>query len=88
MYLNFTVQHFSDLISQIRLFDEGKIIQRIFWFALDLLYKFFDINYMTFYEFFDLFDEVNSSKYYVICSYKPKFGPYDGPKCLLEVIIF
>ena len=88
MYLNYTVQHFSDLISQICLSDEGKIIRRIFWFALDLLHKLFDINYMSFYEFFDLFDEVNSSKCYVICSNKPKFGPYDGPKYSLEVLIF
>ena len=88
MYLNYTVQHFSDLISQISLSDEGKIVQRIFWFALDLLHKLFDINYMTFYEFFDLFDEVNSSKCYVICSNKPKFGPYDEPKYSLQVLIF
>ena len=51
MYLNYTVQHFSDLISQICLSDEGKIIRRIFWFALDLLHKLFDINYMTFMSF-------------------------------------
>ena len=51
MYLNYTVQHFSDLISQISLSDEGKIVQRIFWFALDLLHKLFDINYMTFMSF-------------------------------------
>ena len=61
MYSNYTVQHFSDLISQISLSDEGKIIRRIFWFALDLCHKFFDINYMFFCDFFDLFDEVNLS---------------------------
>ena len=88
MYWNYTVQHFSDLISQISLSDEGKIIWRIFQFALDLLHKFFDINYMFFYEFFDLFDESSSSKCYVICSNKPKFGPYDRPKYSLEVIMF
>ena len=38
MYLNYTVQHFSDLISQIGLSDEGKIIRRIFRLALDLLH--------------------------------------------------
>ena len=61
MYSNYTVQHFSDLMSQISLSDEGKIIRRIFWFALDLCHKFFDINYMFFCDFFDLFDEVNLS---------------------------
>ena len=88
MYWNDTVQHVSDLISQISLSDEGKIIRRIFQFALDLLHKFFDINYMFFYEFFDLFDESSSSTCYVICSNKPKFGPYDRPKYSLEVIMF
>ena len=58
MYLNYTVQHFSDLISQISLSNEGKTIRRIFWF-----------NYMFFYEFFDLFDKVNSSKCY-LCKFK------------------
>ena len=53
----------------------------MFCFALDLLHKFFDINYLFFYEFFDVFDKVNSSQCYVVCSNKPKFGPNDGPKC-------
>ena len=68
--------------------DKGKIIRKIFWFVLDLLHKFFDINYLFFYEFFDVFDEVNSSQCFVICANKPKFGLYDGPKCSLEIIMF
>ena len=51
MYLNYTIEHFSDLISQVSLSDEGKIIRKIFWFALDLLHKFFDIDYMFFMTF-------------------------------------
>ena len=86
MYLNYT--HFSDLISQVSLSDEGKIIRKIFWFALDLLHKFFEINYLFLNELFDVFDEISSSQCYVVCSNKPKFGPYDGPKCSLEIIMF
>ena len=43
---------------------------------------------MFFYAFFDLFDVVNLSQCYIINPNKPKFGPYDGPKCSLEVIMF
>ena len=35
-----------------------------------------------------MFDEVSSSKCYVICLNKSKFGPYDEPKYSLEVIMF
>ena len=65
MYLNYTIDYFSELISQVSLSDEEKIIWKIFWFALDLLRKFFDTNYLFFYEFFDVFDEVNSSYCYL-----------------------
>ena len=41
MYLNYTIDHFSDLISQVSLSDEGKIIRKVFWFALHLLHIFF-----------------------------------------------
>ena len=88
MYLNYTIDQFSDLISQVSLSDRGKIIRKIFWFALDLLHKFFDINYLFFYEFFDMFDEVNSSQCFVVCANKPKLGPYNGPKCSLEITMF
>ena len=88
MYLNYTKEYFSELISQVSFSDEGKIIQKMFWFALDLLYKFFEINYLFFYEFFDLFDQVNASEYYVICSGKPKLGRYCGSKHSLEIIMF
>ena len=88
MYLNYTIECFSELISQVSLSDERKTIRKFFWFVVDLLLRFFDINYMFFNEFFDLFDGVNSSECYIINANKPKFGPYDGPKCSLEVIMF
>ena len=65
-----------------------KKIQKNFSFALQLLHKYFDINYLFFYEFFDLCDQLNASECYVICSGKPIFGPYCGPKHSLERIIF
>ena len=88
MYLNYTIDHFSDLVSQFSLADEHKLFKKFFWFALNLLHEFFDINYLFFYEFFNVFDEVNFSQFYDVSSNKPKFGPYGPPTCSLEVIMF
>ena len=88
MYLNYTIEYFSELISQVSLFDKGKIIQKIFWFALDLLNKFFEISYLFLYEFFNVFDEVNSSQCYANDKNKLKFGPYGAPVHLIEIIRF
>ena len=35
-----------------------------------------------------MFDEVISSQCFVVCANKPKFGPYNCPKCSLETIMF
>ena len=35
-----------------------------------------------------MFDEVNSSQCFVVCANKPKLGPYNGPKCSLEITMF
>ena len=88
MYLNHTTKYFSDLIYQVSLSDERKIIKKIFLFAHQLLHKFFDTNYLCFCEFFDLLGQVNGSDCFIICSDKPKFGPYCGPKHSLEIIMF
>ena len=88
MYLNHTTKYFSDLISQVSLSDERKIIKKIFLFAHQLLHKFFDTNYLCFCEFFDLLGQVNGSDCFIICSDKPKFGPYCGSKHSLEIIMF
>ena len=58
------------------------------FFGLPWIYCISFLILIVFYEFFDLFDELNSGKCYVICSNKPNFGPYDGPKYSLEVIMF
>ena len=88
MCLNYTIDHFSDLISQLSLADERKLFKNLFWFALNLLHEFLDIDYLFFYEFFNVFDEVNFSQCYVVSSKKPKFGSYGPPTCSLEVIMF
>ena len=88
MYLNITTEYFSDLISQLSLSDEKKVVRETFTSAHQLLYRFFDLNYLFFYEFFDLFGQVNGSDCFVVRSIKPKHGPYHGPKGTLEVIMF
>ena len=80
------MEHFSELISTIKLVDEKFIIEQILNFASDLLYVFFDTNYLLFYDFFNLLDEVNLSDCYGVASNKPKFGPYIRPQCTLEII--
>ena len=59
MYLNYTLQYFSEFISNVSLSDEKKIINKIFKYAYNFLSEFFDVNHWLFYEFFDLFDKVN-----------------------------
>ena len=88
MYLNITTEYFSDLISQLSLSHEKKVLRKIFTSAYQLLYRFFDLNYLFFYEFFDLFVQHNDSDCFVICANKPKHGPYHGPKGTLEAIMF
>ena len=46
MYLNYTIDHFLDLIWQVSLSDEGNITRKNFWFALDLLHTFLDIVFL------------------------------------------
>ena len=86
MYLNHAMEHFSELILTLKLSDEKYVIEDILNSAHDLLYDFFDTNYLFFYEFLNVFDEVNSSDCYEVTSNKPKFGPYVRPQCTLEII--
>ena len=89
MYLNDTIDYFSGLFSRISLSDEKKIIEKIFRHALSMLNKFWDeSNYKFFYEFFDMFDKVNSSVCYQNVTNKPEFGPYQCPYSTLSVIYF
>ena len=66
-----------------------KIIEKIFRQALSLLTKYWDeSNYKFFYEFFDIFDKINSSVCYRNVTNKPEFGPYHGPYSTLSFIYF
>ena len=53
-----------------------------------LLFRFFDLNYDFFYEFFDLFSWVNGSNCYVMFLNNPKYGPHSGRKYSVQVIMF
>ena len=77
MYLNYTIKSLSNLLCQVSLSDEKTIITIIIKHALIFLRKFwYESNYKFFYEFFDMFDTVNSSACYKNLNTEPKFGPY------------
>ena len=82
MYLNYAIENFSELILTIKLTDEKFVVEQILKCTSDLLYDFFDTNYL----FFNILLAVNLSDCYVIVSNKPKFGPYILPQCSLEII--
>ena len=67
---------------------EQKVIAKIITGVKMLLFRFCDLNFDFFYEFFDLFTEVNNSDGFVIFSNKPKYGPYNGAKYDREVTRF
>ena len=75
MHLNYAIEHFSELISVVSLSDEKFIMKEICRWGRDLLFDFFDTNCTFFYEFLNVFDEVNLSDCYAASKNKPKFGP-------------
>ena len=75
-------------MSNLSLADKKKVVKKIFSSASLLLYKFLGLNYLFFYEFFDLFSQVNGSDSFNICSNKSKHGPHCGPKFNLDIIMF
>ena len=48
LYLNYAMEHFSELISTIKLSDEKFVIEKILTFAYELLLDFVDKNYLFF----------------------------------------
>ena len=48
LYLNYAMEHFSELISTIELSDEKFVIEQILTFANELLHDFSDTNYLFF----------------------------------------
>ena len=88
MYLNIAMKCFEPLISNVSLIDEKNVIRKVVTAAQMLLFRFFDLNYDFFYEFFDLFSEVNGSDCYIMFLNKPEYGPYSGRKYSLQIITF
>ena len=89
MYLNITMNYYSTLISQISLVHEKTVIGKTTWAGKLLLFRFFYVKtHLSFFEFFDLFNEVNKSECYVMFEGKPKYGPYNICSYTLEVIMF
>ena len=88
LYLNIAMKSFETLISNISLADEKKLIAKISTGARMLLFRFFDLNYNFFYDFFDLFSKVNVSNCYFMFSNKPKYGPYSSKIMVQQIIMF
>ena len=88
MCLNITMNYYSTLISQISLVHEKTVIGKITLAARLLLFRFFKLNHNFFFEFFDLFNEVNKSECYVMFEGKPKYGSNDICSYTLEVSMF
>ena len=51
MYLNYAMEHFSELILTLKLSDEKYVIEEFLNSAHDLLYDFFDTDYLFFMSF-------------------------------------
>lgn len=89
MYLNLTMEFFSDLFSKVRLSDEGFIIDPIFSSAKDLLDDFFATNDKFFFmNFLNVFGELNLSACYDWPKNKPEYGPYFQPEYTVGIIRF
>ena len=87
IYLNITTDHFSEIMFDLSLADEKKFVKKIFTGASLSMYKFFDLNYLFFYEFFDLLSQVNGSDCFNICSEKSKYGPYCVPAVIVLIFV-
>ena len=76
MYINYVSKYFSKF--QFTLHDEKSVYDAIYYYASKLMYDFFDINYVFFYEFLNMFDEFNRSHCLKINKLKKKIGFYDN----------
>ena len=80
------MEHFSEWFLSLKLTDEKFVIQQILRSAYDLLHDCFWNEFFIFYEFLNVFHEVNLSDCYGVASNKPTFGPYIRSQCTLEII--
>ena len=75
MYINYVSKYFFKF--QFKLRDEKIVYDAIYLYASRLIYEFFDINYVFFYEFLNMFNNFNRSHCLKINKLKKKIGPYD-----------
>ena len=86
MFLNCVLKCFNNLLLSLSLHDEKKICHIILRHAQYFLNRFWhESNYRYFYEFFDVFDTVNTSACFKNSKDKLKFGPYYFYSCSLTV---
>ena len=74
MYINYISKYFFKF--QFTLCDEKNAYDAIYYYASKLMYDFFNINCVFFYEFLNMFDKFNRSHRLKINKLKKKFGPY------------
>ena len=65
-----------------------KLCDASYLYASKLMYEFFDINYVFFYEFLNIFDKFNRSHCLKINKLKKKFGPYDNSPFRMALEIY
>ena len=76
MDINYVSKYFSKF--QFTLCDEKIMYDAIYYFASKLMCDFFDINYVFFYEFLNMFDKFKRSCCLKINKLKKIFGLYDN----------
>ena len=88
IHLNITTEYFSDLISQLSLSDEQKVVKKTFTFPHLLLYIFFDLIcfFMSF--LMRLIRLMLATVMLFVQINQPKCGPYCGSNARLEIISF
>ena len=86
IYINYVRKYFSKF--QFTLRDEKIVYDAIYLYASKLMYEFFDINYVFFYEFLNIFDKFNRSHCLKINKLKKKFGPYDNSPFRMTLEIY
>ena len=86
MYINYVSKYFSKF--QFTLHDEKIVYDAIYLYASKLMHEFFDINYVFFYEFLNMFDKFNRRHFLKINNLKKKIGSYDNSPFRMTLEIY
>ena len=86
MYINYVSKSFSKF--QFTLRDEKIVYDAIYLYESKLMHEFFDISYVFFYEFLNMFEKFNRSHCLKINKLKKKFGPYDNSPFRMTLEIY